>query len=168
MRLNWHILVCLLLAQCGLRIPTAFAQDGENQQSQQSQQDSQNQTQDEDQSQSQSQQGAKVNDQGSGDSQGEDGLPVRVKERKRRLRRQSGQTNQKNGDSSSSARTIPPQATANPQKIRRFHEVLDELLAEFGYDVKSGQIKGLSNVSIRKVRVSQAIPKSYEDFIEAL
>lgn len=46
--------------------------------------------------------------------------------------------------------------------------MLDELLAEFGYDVKSGQIKGLSNVSIRKVRVSQAIPKSYEEYIETL
>src|SRR4051812_46651038 len=52
--------------------------------------------------------------------------------------------------------------------VRRFHEVLDELLAEFGYDVKMGQIKGLSNVSVRKIRVSKAIPKTYEDYIETL
>lgn len=54
------------------------------------------------------------------------------------------------------------------QRVRRFHEVLDELLAEFGYDIKMGQIKGLSNVAIRKVRVSSAIPKTYEDYAEVL
>lgn len=52
--------------------------------------------------------------------------------------------------------------------VRRFHEVLDELLAEFGYDVKMGQIKGLSNISVRKVRVSDAIPKTYEEYVEVL
>ncbi len=54
------------------------------------------------------------------------------------------------------------------QRVRRFHEVLDELLAEFGYDIKMGQIKDLSNVSVRKVRVSTAIPRTYEDYVEML
>lgn len=57
---------------------------------------------------------------------------------------------------------------ASATHVRRFHEVLDELLAEFGYDVKSGQIKGLSNLSIRKIRVSDAIPKTYEEYVEML
>lgn len=57
---------------------------------------------------------------------------------------------------------------ASASQVRRFHEVLDELLAEFGYDIKMGQIKGLSQVSIRKVRVSQAIPRTYEDYLETL
>lgn len=57
---------------------------------------------------------------------------------------------------------------ASSSTIRRFHEVLDELLAEFGYDVKMGQIKGLSNLAFRKVRVSKAIPRTYEDYIEML
>ncbi|NRA44938.1 MAG: hypothetical protein HRU09_08290 [Oligoflexales bacterium] len=42
---------------------------------------------------------------------------------------------------------------ASSKTVRRFHEVLDELLAEFGYDVKTGQIKGLKNLAIRKVDV---------------
>ncbi len=62
----------------------------------------------------------------------------------------------------------PQKKEAAPRDVRRFHEVLDELLAEFGYDVKMGQIKGLSNLAIRKVRVSQAIPKTYEDYVENL
>lgn len=57
---------------------------------------------------------------------------------------------------------------ASSTTVRLFHEVLDELLAEFGYDVKIGQIKGLSNLAIRKVRVSNAIPKTYEDYVEML
>lgn len=57
---------------------------------------------------------------------------------------------------------------ASSSHVRRFHEVLDEILAEFGYDIKIGQIKGLSNLAIRKVRVSQAIPRTYEDYMETL
>lgn len=52
--------------------------------------------------------------------------------------------------------------------IRRFHEVLDELLAEFGYDVKTGQIAGLKNLAIRKVEVSDAIPSTYKKYMELL
>ncbi len=58
--------------------------------------------------------------------------------------------------------------TASSTTVRRFHEVLDELLAEFGYDIKLGQIKGLSNLSFRKVRVSKSIPRTYEDYVEML
>lgn len=57
---------------------------------------------------------------------------------------------------------------ADSSTVRQFHEVIDELLAEFGYDVKMGQIKGLKNVSIRDVEVSEAIPKTYENYIELL
>jgi hypothetical protein len=72
------------------------------------------------------------------------------------------------GDDPEQAKAAEKLRTASSAHVRRFHEVLDELLAEFGYDVKMGQIKGLSNVSIRKVRVSQAIPKTYEDYVELL
>jgi len=58
--------------------------------------------------------------------------------------------------------------TSSSTQVRRFHEVLDELLAEFGYDVKMGQIKGLKNVSVRKVEVSDALPRSYEEYVELL
>ena len=52
--------------------------------------------------------------------------------------------------------------------IRRFHEVLDELLAEFGYDVRIGQVKGLKNLAIRKVKVNKALPSSYQSYVELL
>ena len=35
------------------------------------------------------------------------------------------------------------ESPANARTVRRFHEVLEELLAEFGHDVKSGQIQNL-------------------------
>jgi hypothetical protein len=57
---------------------------------------------------------------------------------------------------------------ASSKRIRRFHEVLDDLLAEFGYDVRMGQMNGLKNVSVRKVTVSDALPQSYERYVETL
>ena len=57
---------------------------------------------------------------------------------------------------------------ASSTMVRRFHEVLDELLAEFSYDIKMGQIKGLANLAIRRVRVSKAIPRTYEDYVDML
>jgi hypothetical protein len=57
---------------------------------------------------------------------------------------------------------------ASPKQIRLFHEVLDELLNEFAYDVKSGQINGLKNLSIRKVAVSESLPRTYENYVELL
>ncbi|MBI2601965.1 MAG: hypothetical protein HYW48_02820 [Deltaproteobacteria bacterium] len=53
-------------------------------------------------------------------------------------------------------------------RIRRFHEVLDELLAEFGYDVKLGQLNGLTNLAIRRVEVSDALPGTYRDYVKLL
>lgn len=60
-----------------------------------------------------------------------------------------------------------PQLASEPT-VRRFHEVLDELLAEFGYDVKLGQIKGLKNLAIRKVTVNNALPRSYKTYIRSI
>ena len=52
--------------------------------------------------------------------------------------------------------------------VRRFHQVLDELLAEFGYDIKTGDIKGLENIALRKVSVSEALPHSYKKYMKML
>lgn len=57
---------------------------------------------------------------------------------------------------------------ASSPKVRRFHEVLDELLAEFGYDIRMGQIKGLKNVAVRKVDVNDTLPHSYKNYMELL
>lgn len=52
--------------------------------------------------------------------------------------------------------------------VRRFHEVLDELLAEFAYDIKKGDMRNIKNLSIRKVDVSKAIPKTYKKYLRLL
>ena len=57
---------------------------------------------------------------------------------------------------------------ASPKQVRLFHEVLEELLTEFAYDVKSGQLAGLKNLSIRKVTVSESLPRSYQSYVELL
>lgn len=57
---------------------------------------------------------------------------------------------------------------AAPYEVRQFHEVLDELLTEFAYDVKMGQIQGLKNLAIRKVEVSESIPATYASYLELM
>lgn len=56
----------------------------------------------------------------------------------------------------------------SPKGVRRFHEVLDDLLAEFGYDVRMGQLNNLKNLSIRRVEVSDALPNTYRSYVEML
>lgn len=65
-------------------------------------------------------------------------------------------------------RLVPQRTVADSKTVRQFHEVLDELLTEFGYDIKSNQVQGLKNLAIRKVRVSEALPKSYENYLDLL
>lgn len=57
---------------------------------------------------------------------------------------------------------------ASSKRVRRFHEVLDELLAEFGYDIKQGQIDGLRNLAVRKISVNESLPGSYANYLEIL
>jgi hypothetical protein len=57
---------------------------------------------------------------------------------------------------------------ASAKKVRQFHEVLDELLAEFGYDVRSGILKDVKNLSIRRVIVSDALPHTYKKYVGML
>lgn len=54
------------------------------------------------------------------------------------------------------------------QAPRKFNDVLNDLLNEFSYDLKTNQVKGIQNVSVRKVIVNESIPKSYENYLEDL
>ena len=58
--------------------------------------------------------------------------------------------------------------TPGKSKVRKFEEVLEEVITEFGFDVKAGQIKGLKNLAIRRAQVSDTLPRSYENYIEML
>ncbi|MEI8027090.1 MAG: hypothetical protein WCI18_12150 [Pseudomonadota bacterium] len=61
-------------------------------------------------------------------------------------------------------KTVPMQQG----NVRQFHMVLEDLLTEFGYDVKNGQVSGLKNVAIRKTSVNESLPQSYEKYLELL
>jgi len=58
--------------------------------------------------------------------------------------------------------------TASARTVRRFHDVLDELLAEFGHDVKTGQMNDLKNLAVRRVSVSEALPQTYRKYVAFL
>ncbi len=73
-----------------------------------------------------------------------------------------------NGDLSGNDVDEEEEVVASSGEVRKFHDVLDELLAEFSYDVKKGQLSKLKNLSIRRIRVSEAIPSSYENYLELL
>jgi hypothetical protein len=57
---------------------------------------------------------------------------------------------------------------ASQKEVRQFHEVLNDLLTEFSFDVRKGQVDGLKNLSIRRVDISDTLPKTYEQYTELL
>lgn len=59
-------------------------------------------------------------------------------------------------------------ANSSSTSAKRFDDVLNDLLNEFSYDLKTNQITDLKNVSVRKVALNEAIPKSYETYLESL
>ena len=62
----------------------------------------------------------------------------------------------------------PRRNVADAPSVRRFHEVLEELLVEFGHDIKTGQVQSLKNLSIRRTMVSDTLPRSYGNYVELL
>ena len=52
--------------------------------------------------------------------------------------------------------------------VRQFHDVLNDLLSEFAFDVKQGQVNGLKNLSIRRIDISDTLPRTYEQYVELL
>ncbi len=55
-----------------------------------------------------------------------------------------------------------------PQGSRNFYQVLDELLADFEYDLKQGQVIGLKDLSIRNIATSENVPNSFKTHLELL
>lgn len=92
--------------------------------------------------------------------------------RKQQAKQQSGQQGKKRAQKSQSKQYAANDESSLPEasnrQIRQFHEVLNDLLTEFSYDVKQGQINGLKNIAIRRVSVSDALPSTYEQYVELL
>jgi hypothetical protein len=57
---------------------------------------------------------------------------------------------------------------SNEQDVKKFDDVLADLMNEFSYDLKTNQVAALKIVSIRRVAVNESVPKSYESYIESM
>lgn len=51
---------------------------------------------------------------------------------------------------------------------RNFYQVLDEVLSDFEYELKSGLVMGLKDLSIRHVVTSENVPPSFKNHLELL
>ncbi|MBS1959436.1 MAG: hypothetical protein JST80_08195 [Bdellovibrionales bacterium] len=51
---------------------------------------------------------------------------------------------------------------------RNFYTVMDEILSDFEYDLRTGQVMGLKDLSIRNVVTSENIPNSFRSHLELL
>ena len=49
---------------------------------------------------------------------------------------------------------------------RNFYEVLSDLMGDFEYDLKNGQVTGLRDLAIRNIAMSENIPPSFKNHIE--
>jgi hypothetical protein len=61
-----------------------------------------------------------------------------------------------------------PASESSTQGVRQFNEVLDDLLDEYAYELKTSQVPLAVNVSLRKINLSDNIPASYEKYLETI
>jgi len=55
-----------------------------------------------------------------------------------------------------------------PNGARNFYKVLDEVLSDFEYDLKTGQVMGLKDLAIRNIATSENVPNSFKPHLELL
>jgi hypothetical protein len=51
---------------------------------------------------------------------------------------------------------------------RNFYEVLDDVLSDFEYDLKNGNVTGLKELAVRNVALSENVPPSFKSHLELL
>jgi len=61
---------------------------------------------------------------------------------------------------------VAPASKVNEDGQRNFYDVLEDLLADFEYDLKNGDVQGLKDLSIRNIALSENIPPSFRGHIE--
>ncbi len=61
-----------------------------------------------------------------------------------------------------------PQVCAESKDERNFYEVLEDVLSDFEFDLKNGNVTGLKDISIRTINLSENIPPSFRSHIELL
>ncbi len=65
-----------------------------------------------------------------------------------------------------SSQAIAP-ASAD-DKERNFYQVLDDLMNDFEYDLKNGNVSGLKDLAIRNIALSENVPSSFKNHLELL
>ncbi len=61
---------------------------------------------------------------------------------------------------------VAPASKVNEDGQRNFYDVLEDLLADFEYDLKNGDVQGLKDVSVRNIALSENVPPSFRGHIE--
>jgi hypothetical protein len=70
---------------------------------------------------------------------------------------------------SQSTPPAPAQDTKNKDgSERNFYEVLNDVLGDFEYDLKNGNVIGLKSLAIRNIAMSENIPPSFKNHLELL
>jgi hypothetical protein len=62
----------------------------------------------------------------------------------------------------------PAAVPAKDSQERNFYEVLNDVIEDFAYDIKNGNITGLKEISIRNIATSENIPPSFKNHLELL
>jgi hypothetical protein len=57
---------------------------------------------------------------------------------------------------------------AEPPPERNFYDVLEDVMGDFEYDLKNGNVTGLQSLSIRNIALSENVPTSFKNHIELL
>lgn len=71
-------------------------------------------------------------------------------------------------DSNNAKDVVRSETDHSNSSVRDFYEVLEDVVADFEYDIKNGQVSGLSDLSIRNIGVSENIPPSFKSHIELI
>lgn len=67
-----------------------------------------------------------------------------------------------------SGNAAPPTPPNRDIPERNFYEVLDDVLGDFEYDLKNGNVSGLKDLSIRNTAISENIPPSFKSHLDLL
>lgn len=65
-----------------------------------------------------------------------------------------------------SAEPAPASGTGGKVMERNFYDVLEDILGDFEYDLKNGNVQGLRDLSIRNIATSENIPPSFRSHLE--
>lgn len=62
----------------------------------------------------------------------------------------------------------PTPSPSTDGKERNFYEVLEDVVGDFEYDLKNGNVNGIKDVSIRNIALSENVPPSFKSHLELL